>query len=437
MIFILFYIIILLITTIITLCSQNYITISEVYFYALISIGILDYIKNKSLTLFQVWQIAYIFIILSEAILLDSMNYIMLQALKYLVIANNILIFGYLTPKRKKIFKSSGAKEKSLASNKWITYLFVLLVGLIVYTKLPGALNSFLLGRTGVSIIDDGQSSVIISSLLSSISLVLPSIIVFYYKEIKLKKSLILPWLLSSPIFLLLFITGTRFPLLFSFGGFLIVAYTKTGEEKIKLNLKLLILIVLLFGSSVFMNSFRTYGYSGKSDFFIKNTTETRISKQIAFHMSPEGVIDMTSLMMRHFENNSHTYGKSLAFLTVFWIPRSLWPEKPTMLGYWLVRKYRSGFSEGHSSSFGFTGELYADFGYFSLFFVYILGLLLKHADQFLAFQFTQQGAYKKICAVMLFPYIFFFVRSPITSTINFLGILFVYIVMKKILFRK
>jgi hypothetical protein len=153
--------------------------------------------------------------------------------------------------------------------------------------------------------------------------------------------------------------------------------------------------------------------------------------------MSPEGVVDMTALSMTYFESNPHTYGKSIAFLTYFWVPRTIWPDKPTMIGHWLIRKYRSGFSEGHSASFGFTGELYADFGYFSLIFVLVIGLALKWADYFRAYHLSKQQSYDKILVGMLFSYVFFFIRSPITSTMTFLSILLVYYLIRKILFKK
>ena len=107
------------------------------------------------------------------------------------------------------------------------------------------------------------------------------------------------------------------------------------------------------------------------------------------------------------------------------------------MLGHWLIREYRTGFSEGHSSSFGFTGELFADFGYLSLIVVFLLGMALKWADQFRAYQLSQPQSYQKILVGMMFSYVFFFVRSPITATTTFLGILLVYYLIRKLLFKK
>jgi len=46
-------------------------------------------------------------------------------------------------------------------------------------------------------------------------------------------------------------------------------------------------------------------------------------------------------------------------------------------------------------------------------------------------------GGYDAIIAAMLFPYTFFFVRSPITATMTFLGMLLVYYIFKRLIFTK
>ncbi|MDD4244412.1 MAG: O-antigen ligase [Bacilli bacterium] len=429
--------IIFLLTTILsafTLMSDNLQEISEVSLFVLSIIIALDYFKNKSLTFFQTWIISFIFIILSEAILINPGENI-LNAVKFLLLANNIVIIGYLFPAkfkvRKKISKSLLGK-----SPKYIPYILVFLVLIYALSSLPRAFVTFNMGRDYAAEVFNKEYNVILNSFISSLGFVLPSIIAFYYKEIKLKKSIIIPLILSLPIFAILFIEGTRFPLLFSFGGFLIVSQA-SYSGKISLNIKLVSLLFLLVISSWLMGQFRSGGLKGFEYKQAESLTDIRLSKRLASMMSPEGVVDMTAMSMTYFESNPHTHGKSIAFLTYFWVPRTVWPDKPTMLGHWMIRKYRSGFGEGHSSSFGFTGELFADFGYFSLFFVFLLGVLLKRVDMYRAFQLAQPMSYSKILVAMMFSYVFFFVRSPVTSSINFIGILLVYSLIRRLLFKK
>lgn len=418
-----------------TLLSKNLLAIAEVNLVVLTGMILLDYFDKKSLSLFQVWLVGFIFIILSEAILIEpGINII--EAVKFLIVANCMILWGYMMPVKYKSRKNNYKLINQTKKSRLSPYILIVLVISYVLYSLPGAILTYRLGRNAAVGIMWEDRNIIISSFLSSLSFVLPSIIVYYYKEIRGKESILIPLLISMPIFAVLFVAGTRFPLLFSFGGFLIVAFAKS-TGRIALNPKLIGLLFLLVTSSFLMGQFRTGGLAGFESFAPETVKEPRLSKRIALEMSPEGVVDMTALSMTYFENNPHTYGKSISFLTYFWVPRAIWPDKPTMIGHWLIRKFRSGFASGHSASFGFTGELYADFGYFSLFFVFLLGMLLKWADLFRAYQLATPISYSKVLVGMMFSYVFFFVRSPITASTTFIGILLVYFLIRRLLFKK
>ena len=104
------------------------------------------------------------------------------------------------------------------------------------------------------------------------------------------------------------------------------------------------------------------------------------------------------------------------------------------MLGFWFIREYTANLSAGHSSALGFTGDLYVDFGKYSLLFVFLLGRVLKIGEAIQSMLFKTKG-YNIIIGAMIFPYVFFFVRSPVTATMNFIGILFFCFILKKIIF--
>lgn len=423
--------------TLFTLISDNILLIGESNLVLLLLIIVLNYIDNKSITNLQIWLIGFIFIIVSEAILIES-GYNVLKAIKFLFSANYLIIYGYYLPIKFKKYNKSMANVENNSVSKWTKYIIILALFIYIIYYLPATLRSFMYGRHGSleDYIDD--NNILISSLINSIGFILPSIIVYYYKEIKKKKSFIFPFLFSLPIFIMLFIGGTRFPLLFSFFGFVIMMLSNE-KKKITLSFKFIALISLLILSSQLMVEFRNIGFSNLENVSNTNVSivEKRISNRIASQMSPEGVIDMTALSMTYFESHSHTYGKTILFITYFWIPRSIWPEKPTMIGHWLIREFRSGFGSTHSASFGFTGELYADFGYFSLFFVFILGIVLRWSEQFKNYYLSEKNAFQKVLVAMIFSYVFFFVRSPMTSTINFIGILAIYFLFKQLLFKK
>lgn len=417
----------------IALFHSDIFIIASVYFYVLAVFILMDFLKKKTFTLFQIWQIGFIYIILSEMLLLDYSRGYLLSAVQYLILANNFVILGYLCPFKTPNFT---LKEKDFGKRKnWVLFLIILLDVFYVAYQLPRNLVVFVKGRSG-EIAETSVIMTIIGPLIEAIGYILPAVIAFYFSGFKGKKSFLFPLLLSLPIFFTLFVSGTRFPLLFAFSGFALVVYSKTKGTASRL--RLIIMGILLFTAANFMTDFRARGYGNTTNMAVFEDTATNklFLKSIASQMSPEGVVDMTTLMFRYFESNPHLYGQSSSFLLYFWVPREIWPDKPTMLGHWLIRQYRSGLAEGHSSSFGFSGELFSDFGYFSLLGVFVFGVLLHRLDKFREFYLSKPGTYKKILIAMLFPYVFFFIRSPITATMNFIGILVMYWFFKRI-FRK
>lgn len=417
--------------SLVILTTNDFYFMGQMYFYTLVSYTILSVVIGKKVELIDIWNVAFVFVILSEVLLLKSIDEYKLAAIKYLLIANNLTNIGYLTTWVQKKKRPKNFFTVKIRDSKIITPIILGSIILYVSLKLQDALISFTLGRSAVDY--DGN---LLSPIVNSLGIILPSIIAYYYTYIRNKK-LWFPILYSLPVFVILFMGGTRFPLLFSLLGFFIVIQTKYFKKP---SLKQYSIgVVLLLGLSLMstlMKDFRSNDTRNTENVIVKNEVNN-IPELIATNfMSAEGVVDMTSLMFKHFEVNSHLYGSSSSFILYFWVPRNIWSEKPTMLGYWFIREYRSGFGEGHSASFGFTGDLYADFGLFSLFFVFLIGRGLKYAENFKN-SVLKIGGYDAIIAAMLFPYTFFFVRSPITATMTFLGMLLVYYIFKRLIFTK
>ena len=155
-----------------------------------------------------------------------------------------------------------------------------------------------------------------------------------------------------------------------------------------------------------------------------------------AYNMSPEGIIYMAKKADEYFANNPLLYGRETAFLLYFWVPRSIWPDKPTQLGSWLIRKTEN-VSDEHSTSSGFMGELRADFGWFSLIFALFIGLLLNLCDQFIYSFKNNENNIDYIIAAVLYCYFFFFVRSPITASMVLIGEFITFYIIKRVFFEK
>ncbi len=410
------------------LLFEDLILLGEFYFYSLLLFLLSNFFITKRLNLIQAWAFSFLFVILSEVF--TSSNLINssenLKALQFLLIANNSVILGYLLTSSKDILLKVKTKKIVRGREYAILTIIITMAGYVIFT-VPIAILAFSSGRIAVF----EQSTEIMGQIIQSVALVFPAIITFYFLYVKQKK-LLIPILLSLPIFISQFMLGSRFPLLFSFGGVFLVFYTfRKGKLSTKLILTLVSMAAILIISSSLIKSERGGYKSG----FIKEKHVSALPAILSEFSSPEGVVYNTSQMMQYFENNEFLYGQSSSFILYFWVPRSLWPEKPTQLGHWLVRKYDS-VSQFHSVSYGFPGELYSDFGFYSLFFMFIIGFLLKKGDDLKNLNF-KKGGYSVIISAMLFPYIFFFVRSPITGSTTFLGILFFFFIFKRIIFKE
>lgn len=423
----------ILLFSIVLLLINDIHLLGQVYFYSITIYTILNIYLNKKIQLIDIWNGAFVFIIVSEILQIEFNNQNLTAAVYFLLISNNVVNIGYLHGNKRRLYIPVEKNYEKSRNNKTIVFLLIFVIVFYTFIKLPEALYTFRVGRNVVFSQNVGQGF-ILTPLFDSIAYVFPAIIAYYYIYVKQKK-LFIPFILSSPIFLILFLSGTRFPLLFSFLGFIIVVQAKYF---IKIKFKHFILIALLFFSLIYgaklMAHFRSTDTKNEQFLLSNKSNKTDFPTFLASTiMSNEGVVDMTSVMFDYFNHNPHLYGASTSFILYFWIPREIWPDKPTMLGNWLVREYRGGFSDAHSASFGFTGDLYADFGLFSFVFIFFIGRLLRYADVFKEKAFKESG-FNVIIAAMFFPYTFFFVRSPITATMTFIAIMFFFYIFKKLI---
>lgn len=424
----------ILLITIFVFLFIDYKTLGSFYFYTLFSFLLINIIINKTISLIDVWNFAFIFIVLSEvfsSLIVVTENH--LDGLKYLITANNLINVGYFS--KRKVNINLSIKREVFANKRYTLYLIIFLICFYFLSEIPRAVYIFSVGRNIAY--SEAEEENLLGPLINALGFILPAISTYYFSIVK-GKSLWISFLFSTPIFIVLFLGGTRFPLLFSFIGFLFVAQSKI-ESKFSLKkgaLVVLSLVSLLLVTQL-MKHFRSSTQKDKEFVLVTSDYENvSVAEYLSSYMSAEGTIDMTSLMFKHFKSNNHLYGKSTLFITYFWIPRQVWPDKPTMIGYWFIRKYRSNFGDSYSASFGFTGDLYADFGLFSLFFVFLIGRAIKYAENFKNCALKSKN-YSIILGAMIFPYIFFFVRSPITATMNFLAILFFFYFFKRIIFSK
>ena len=391
--------------------------LAEMHLYLLSLLLLLEIVHVKAISLYSVWIAGFIYIILSEMILTTHGNQYSIS-IRYLLSANNVVLLSYSLAKHKKMFKY----RKTNFSIKSIFFPFLLLCLTVfyLYNTFPKVAMSYAYGRQLVSTMGSGT---LLGTLTSALSLMLPSLIAYYVVHMK-KKSKWLALLCATPIFLFLIVLSTRFKVLFSvIPFFLISGFLNINKVNIKSSIFLFLVIIALSVFSDFTkvnrNDSFTDRWSGLAD---SKQFEGNFAEFVADHCSPEGCVEMTYLAERYFNDHEHTYGKSIGFIAYFWIPRTMWPDKPTQVDHWLPRYFNPNMADTASTASGFTGELRADFGYFSFIFLFLLGILLKRCNYYLVYyNYGRSPCFESIYASLLIPTTFFAIRGINLATTTFI----------------
>ncbi len=424
-----------LLAVVYTWLETDYEALGVFYFYALGLYVAIDLILIRRIHLLHVWQLAFNFIFLSE-INTDSSLYFLdniLFTVQFLCTANILIILGYYTysPKAKAKVKDKESTVNRLRRSTLI-FLICLMLVYVGYT-LPFAIKSFLFGRDFAMTDSSGG---FVGSIIGALAHILPAAFAYYFMQLKTPR-MINAIIFSLPIWVLLFMIGTRFPLLFSVMGLVIVVLSLRQTKLTTKNYVYLFLAMgVLYGSSIFMKQLRS-NFRDPTTVISIDENEMRLPRIAGNFGSNERVVEISSKLFTYYEHpdNKHQLGMGYAFILYFWVPRSVWPDKPTMAGHWFVRKIRV-VSENYSAALGFTGQFYIDFGYYGLIFIFLLGMLLRRGEFFFE-TYKRSKSFDLVVGAMFYPVIFFFVRSPLTALISFAGIFFFYFLIKKFFVKK
>ncbi len=137
-------------------------------------------------------------------------------------------------------------------------------------------------------------------------------------------------------------------------------------------------------------------------------------------YLSSEGMLRVHAWV--HLKRIFDEEGRSPehAFMLYWWIPRTLWPSKPTMDGYWLAHEVMADgdVGAGHSVAGGFVLPALLDFGPLGgVSFCLLYGIVLWRLDRFLAAHRNPRDPASVFAALLPFA-VFFGMRSPQTSAI-------------------
>ena len=390
----------------------------------------------------MVWQGVFVLMICGEGLLEgDAIAFqygrdIYNEASRYLLAATSAVLLGHAL-----IFRESLAPLKP-ATGLTIWRRAAAPIAIVAFTyaiflihEFPRAVRAFRFGRVGVAGEQaiHGASSVVFSGLAKSAGLLLPVLITFLVLFIY-RRRFALAVFLSLPVFIVQIIVGTRFPLLFSILGAVLVWMAPRRPTRRSLT-QLAGVALLLLGLSVLMQKSRAFGL-GSVD--TANITASADGNALVLN---EGVVRMMSLLVKYTHYNDYLYGRSSAAVLVFWIPRAFWPEKPKLLGYWLPRSMGMrlsglpGFSEGHSVAYSFAGDAFVDFGFYGgIVFWLFGGICFGFIERWVARVCARRAHPAIVTAAPLYGATFFAVRSLDTTLIVISGVVFLGLLFRALL---
>jgi oligosaccharide repeat unit polymerase len=243
-------------------------------------------------------------------------------------------------------------------------------------------------------------------SLYTSIGFFLPTFLLFlkYYHNNKITNYL--PYILIPIILLMEILIGTRTYVLYTLVGILMIQQSRI--VKVNWTKALFVGIIMIFISSL-MTNYRSIGFSNVQ----VSTVSKRVNKDIS---GPSDAVLWQCRIVEYYNNNhDFEHGDNVLTALSFWVPRSIWLNKPTMIDYWFIRTYLTDitFSNAHSIVTGFSGIFYSDFGFWGgILCCVFIGLFIGQLEFFVYKSIINNKDPYVIFASLSFGIILFFNRA-------------------------
>lgn len=401
--------------------------LQRIAFVVLLASALARGLLSDRIPLFAAFELGVALVVLGDdlggGLILPRIDpYVIEDARRFAVLAASSVVVGYelITlqslqgPRRRSTMMGEpadiGPRGASRSRALWV------LVGLTFYVSwryLPGAVRSATEGRLGQAqpdVLDQSALGAITSPFSRSISMVLPALWVWWFGPTNRRRA----FLISLPILGLLLVGGTRYYLLVGFTG-LMLSF-RSGKREIRGAICISVVVLVLAGWVI--TATRAEGLTSTFSVSQVGSSDTRL-------LGGEGVLRTTSQIVDYTSREGTTNGTSLGSVALFWVPRALWPGKPTLLGYWFPRQYGAqGLSSGHSVSAGFAGDVLIDFGMgLGAVFLLVLGMAFRKVDGGLRRSDSGDGVLA-VASGALYGLAFFAGRSLATATISTVGVL-------------
>lgn len=396
-------------------------------------------LKDRYVSLISIFIFGFIYIYFKE-ILNNTTELIQIWGEENINIAYKVVMFscitfiaGYYIYEALFVKKSNAflpKKEMFFIKNKKRFFIItIFLTYLIFLGNIVLIINGFTKGR------QNAFEYGILSSISYAIGVICIVNYKLYFKQFYGKDSYLKVILYSLPIFILYIGSGTRFLLLF---GLIALINSSLSNLKIKKIFLLGVTLVIIGFLGNFFLKYRNDGFAAITEVESATQNENRsLNKIIVSNFTEEGVFRNAAMINDYTGKNDYTYGKSISFISYFWVPRVVWESKPTQIDHWLIRKYTDEYDEtGHSTASGFLGEIFMDFGkYITVLIFFFIGMLISKLNNKLL-SVSVDSYFKLLVSSSIIAWLFFAVRSVLTSSMMLIFIILLAYIFSKLFKR-
>lgn len=169
-----------------------------------------------------------------------------------------------------------------------------------------------------------------------------------------------------------------------------------------------------------FLNTFRNFGNPNEEKF------------KLDFKMFTEAHFDTYQNFALLLSHDIITYGRQLVGVFLFWVPRSVWSDKPLGTGAFIAERMNFFFSNVAANYFA---EGYVNFGYFGIIlFLLFLAYLTALIDKiYWGTKRTSTGDFFSVLYAISLGFLFFILRGDLLSSVAYMfGFLFAAIFVYK-----
>lgn len=418
-------------------------------YFILYNIIIIIYIiysvySSRRIYIIDLWFAGFVYIIGGEYILINNEPFFIYNNNLFFAV-QLVIMFGFIASLlgyvitnyslNKRLFEG---KISDLRPNRrtlrYIRYVFIAQFTVVLILYLRIGLTVFLTNTRSGAIFQVKDAQALMISFMYSLLIVFPISSVYLYSLKHSVGTRLLGMIGSLCSVGYILATGTRYYIGYLIGAIVFIYLGRFEKIKRKQIIIIIAVVVVVILINFFMRQYRMIGMENVE---VKETFELFDWKQI---FSNEGIFHMDMLIIDNINSNIDLQlGKENAFILYFWVPRFIWPNKPTMTGYWVVRELDPGnYSTGHSASGGFLFAALVDFGVIGgVLFCLIYGLLLSVIEKFyLKYRFTRYNPLIIYISLIIFT-VFFMIRSLQTALISLIiyyiiGILPYYFIFKR-----